>query len=104
MSTPTLSCFTSFHLESAYLSSSPLDPNPLGPNTNLTGEGYLNEVIRIQEHWKGLFAKCASNPATETAMKYSSTANVVRDMVRISDVLEGPGENINYMGFSYGSE
>jgi hypothetical protein len=104
MSTPTLSCFPSLHLESTYLASSPLDPSPLSRHTNLTGPGYVSEATRIQEHWKSLFERCASNPDTERAMRYSSTANVVRDIARISDVLEGEGKTINFMGISYGSE
>lgn len=36
-------------------------------------------------------------------LSYVGTAAVVRDIVAMSDAIEGPGKDINYIGFSYGT-
>ncbi|KIJ54045.1 hypothetical protein M422DRAFT_775291 [Sphaerobolus stellatus SS14] len=48
-----------------------------------------------------LSQKCAQ--ANGGFLKYMGTPSVVRDILAISDCLEGPGKLVNFYGFSYGT-
>lgn len=61
---------------------------------------YLYSQVDIFDtKMKGLKDKCASTETGQLA-SYVGTVAAVRDMLSMADTIQGPGQPINYWGFS----
>lgn len=62
----------------------------------------FREGVKIADARNKVFAELCYERSGE-ALKHVGTATVVRDLVRLYDVLEGEGKPVNFWGFSYGT-
>ena len=56
----------------------------------------------MQEKYTELGKRCAARP-NGNFLRYVGTTATVRDVVGLADVLDGPGNAVNYIGLSYGT-
>jgi len=62
----------------------------------------FREGVKIADARNKVFVELCHERSGE-ALKHVGTATVVRDLVRLYDVLEGEGKPVNFWGFSYGT-
>ncbi|KZS94306.1 alpha/beta-hydrolase [Sistotremastrum niveocremeum HHB9708] len=98
--TPRIECFASQTAQDIFSLNAQAPPI-----WNLTDPRRYDEhvtQVRITEASDAVVAQLCYERSGET-LRHVGTATVVRDLERISSVLEGPEEPVNFWGFSYGT-
>ncbi|CAE6531988.1 unnamed protein product [Rhizoctonia solani] len=103
-STPSTTCFKTSEEEVAFWNGSFIQDG-LEARDNFTSQVDLDEFYEQVDEVDDLLTRfgkqcIAYNP---NSFQYVGTAAVVRDMVAMHDVLEGPKKAINFWGISYGT-
>ncbi|KAF8319323.1 hypothetical protein DL93DRAFT_2225266 [Clavulina sp. PMI_390] len=110
LSTPTITCFSSLAEIDALSANNSIisngGPEAYGNFTNPAGDDPDELAALAQEaitdtHLGGIAAACLNMHGNN--LSYVGTAAAVRDMIALSDAIEGPGKKVNYWGFSYGT-
>lgn len=104
-STPVIKCFNNTDEELAFYASTPLVATGFEVKhgfSNPDDVAFLyNQTDNFDQWLIELGQRCAQ--LSGDGLKYVGTAAVVRDMVGMADLIDGPDSLINYWGFSYGT-
>ena len=65
-------------------------------------EELYSRVDQTEQKYKDFNERCLNSPLGPY-LKYLGTTSTVRDLVSLGDAILGPGELIDYWGFSYGT-
>ena len=65
-------------------------------------EALYSQASIMQQKYKELGEKCLNGPSGKY-LRYVGAAATVRDLVALSDALDGPDQPVNYIGTSYGT-
>lgn len=98
-------CFGSFEEEVAFWQGTPLNGINATVASNFTGKEVEDfyATLEYTDTRMSMFNKrCEWGPAGPY-LQYIGTSSTVRDLVALGDKIVGPGEPINYWGFSYGT-
>ncbi|QRV78194.1 Abhydrolase domain-containing protein [Ceratobasidium sp. AG-Ba] len=103
-STPQIGCFQTGAQESKFW-------NNTIPHTGIEARGnftdpsdlasFYDQVPQVDFLLKEIGKQCIS--MSPNTLQYVGTAAAVRDMLSLSDYLEGPNKPVNFWGFSYGT-
>ncbi|KAL7411374.1 TAP-like protein-domain-containing protein [Mrakia frigida] len=100
--TPRVDCFESAEEYALFKKSTVLSQSfNIPPNANLTWQSLLEQNKELRALKEVEFTLCAQKMGTE--LDYMGTSTVVRDIERMSAVLDGPDAPINFYGGSYGT-
>ncbi|KAF9782870.1 hypothetical protein BJ322DRAFT_180338 [Thelephora terrestris] len=99
-------CFGSFEEEVFFWQGTPLAGINATVASNFTDEEEVKSFYATLKHTEermSMYSKrCKWGPGGPY-LKYIGTSSTVRDLVALGDKIVGPGEPINYWGFSYGT-
>jgi hypothetical protein len=65
-------------------------------------EELYSRVNSTEEKYKDFNERCVNSPSGPY-LKYLGASSTIRDLVSLGDAIVGPGELIDYWGFSYGT-
>jgi pimeloyl-ACP methyl ester carboxylesterase len=103
-STPRIDCFETAAEERAFWEGTIPDAG-LEARGNFTDQKdldyFYSQVDEVDTKLQELDAKCVS--MSGDSLKYVGSVAAVKDMIAMSDVIEGAGKTLNYWGFSYGT-
>ena len=101
-----MTCFGSFEEEVAFWRGTPLSGINATVASNFTDKEEVENfyaTLEDTEKKMSMFTKrCKWGPGGRY-LQYIGTSSTVRDLVALGDKIVGPGEPINYWGFSYGT-
>lgn len=101
-----VTCFGSFEEEVAFWQGTPLAGINATIATNFTDKEEVKKFYATLNHTEkkmSMYTKrCKWGPGGPY-LQYIGTSSTVRDLVALGDKIVGPGEPINYWGFSYGT-
>jgi hypothetical protein len=102
----TVTCFGSFEEELSFWQGTPIVGLNVTVATNFTDKDEVKDfyaTLKYTEKKMSMYTKrCEWGPGGPY-LQYIGTSSTVRDLVALGDRIVGPGEPINYWGFSYGS-
>lgn len=102
----TVTCFGSFEEEVAFWQGTPLADINVTVASNFTDKDEVKgfyATLKYTEKKMSMFTKrCEWGPGGPY-LQYIGTSSTARDLVALGDKIVGPGEPIDYWGFSYGS-
>ena len=103
---PRVDCFRDYEEEATFWKRS-----VIGPNAGFEVKGnfsqqadvdaFLGLADDVDTHLIELGERCTK--LSGDTLKYVGTAAAVRDMVAMTDAMDGPGAPVNYWGVSYGT-
>lgn len=101
-----VTCFGSFEEEVAFWQGTPLAGINVTVASNFTHKDEVKgfyATLKYTEKKMSMYTKrCEWGPGGPY-LQYIGTSSTVRDLVALGDKIVGPGEAIDYWGFSYGS-
>lgn len=101
-----MTCFGSFEEEVAYWQGTAIAEINATVASNFTDEQEVENFYSTLKHTEtkmSMYSKrCGWGPGGPY-LQYIGTSSTVRDLVALGDKIVGPGEPINYWGFSYGT-
>lgn len=101
-----VTCFGSYEEEVAYWQGTPLTGINVTVASNFTDkkevEDFYATLKRTETRMSMFSNRCKWGPGGDH-LQYIGTSSTVRDLVALGDKIVGPGEPINYWGFSYGT-
>ena len=101
-----VTCFGSFEEEVAYWQGTSVTGINATVASNFTDKKEVDDfyaTLRHTEMKMSMYSKrCKWGPGGRH-LQYIGTSSTVRDLVALGDKIVGPGEPINYWGFSYGT-
>lgn len=101
----TVTCFGSFEEEIAFWQGTPLNGINATVASNFTDKEVEDfyATLEYTETKMSMFAKRCEWGPVGPYLQYIGTSSTVRDLVALGDKIVGPGQPINYWGFSYGT-
>ncbi|KAF8319324.1 hypothetical protein DL93DRAFT_2132371, partial [Clavulina sp. PMI_390] len=108
LTTPSITCFSSIAEANGLVANNSILSNggaeAYGNFTNPAGDDPDELAALAQEaitdtHLEGVAAACLKMHGNN--LSYVGTAAAVRDMIALSDAIEGPGKKVNYWGFRW---
>lgn len=101
----TVTCFGSFEEEVSFWQGTPIAGLNVTVASNFTDKEVedLYATLEYTEMKMSMYSnRCEWGPVGRY-LQYIGTSSTVRDLVALGDKIVGPGEPINYWGFSYGT-
>ena len=100
-----VTCFGSFEEEVAFWQGTPISGLNVTVSSNFTDKEVedLYATLECTEAKMSMYSKRCGWGPVGPYLQYIGTSSTVRDLVSLGDKIVGPGQPINYWGFSYGT-
>ena len=100
-----MTCFESLEEEIVFWQGTPIPGINVTIASNFTGkevEGFY-ATLEYTEMKMSMYARRCGSGSSGPHLQYIGTSSTVRDLAALGDKIVGPGQPINYWGFSYGT-